>query len=144
MEISYLGGILERGPVERRPAVGAGAIDEDWGWMGEDAELFLHAVGPCCRLFTWDALALLVRGYARPSSGNGTVRPSIGELFCSTSVPPMAGRSRVCCADSDMLIADDVSGTSAIPIVQLRCGHTAAAEETGRRTVRLSRSRKGG
>jgi asparagine synthetase B (glutamine-hydrolysing) len=69
VEISYLGGILERGPVERRPAVGAGAIDEDWGWMGEDAELFLHAAGPCCRLFTWDALALLVRGYARPSSG---------------------------------------------------------------------------
>ena len=69
MEISYLGGILERGPVERRPAVGAGTIDEDWGWMGEDAELFLHASGPCCRLFTWDALALLLRGYARPSSG---------------------------------------------------------------------------
>ncbi|HTU22957.1 MAG TPA: asparagine synthase-related protein [Gemmataceae bacterium] len=69
MESSYLGGILERGPVERRPAVGAGAIDEDWGWMGEDAELFLHAAGSCCRLFTWDALALLIRGYARPSSG---------------------------------------------------------------------------
>ncbi|HEY7312741.1 MAG TPA: asparagine synthase-related protein [Gemmataceae bacterium] len=66
MEISYLGGILQRGPVERRPAVGAGVLDEDWGWMGEDAELFLHATGPCCRLFTWDALALLVRGYARP------------------------------------------------------------------------------
>jgi asparagine synthase (glutamine-hydrolysing) len=69
MEISYLGGILQRGPLERRPAVGAGAIDEDWGWMGEDAELFLHAAGPCCRLFTWDALALLLRGYARPCSG---------------------------------------------------------------------------
>jgi len=67
--ISYLGGILKRGPGERRPAVGAGAIDEDWGWMGEDAELFLHAAGPCCRLFTWDALALLIRGYARPKSG---------------------------------------------------------------------------
>jgi asparagine synthase (glutamine-hydrolysing) len=70
VEISYLGGILERGPAERRPAIGAGAIDEDWGWMSEDAELFLHAAGPCCRLFTWDALALLVRGYARPTSGN--------------------------------------------------------------------------
>jgi asparagine synthase (glutamine-hydrolysing) len=69
VEISYLGGILKRGPAERRPVVGAGTIDEDWGWMGEDAELFLHAAGPCCRLFTWDALALLVRGYARPVSG---------------------------------------------------------------------------
>ncbi|MGH7222496.1 MAG: asparagine synthase-related protein [Gemmataceae bacterium] len=69
MAISYLGGILERGPVERRPAIGAGAIDEDWGWVGEDAELFLHAAGPCCRLFTWDALALLLRGYARPRGG---------------------------------------------------------------------------
>jgi asparagine synthase (glutamine-hydrolysing) len=69
VEISYLGGIFKRGPVERRPAVGAGLIEEDWGWMAEDAELFLHAAGPCCRLFTWDALALLVRGYARPAGG---------------------------------------------------------------------------
>ncbi len=70
MNISYLGGILKRGPIERRPAIGAGAIDEDWGWIGEEAELFLHAAGPCCRLFTWDALALLVRGYARPTDGS--------------------------------------------------------------------------
>jgi asparagine synthase (glutamine-hydrolysing) len=69
VEISYLGGILKRGPGERRPAVGAGTIDEDWGWMGEDAELFLHAAGPSCRLFTWDALALLIFGYARPKNG---------------------------------------------------------------------------
>jgi asparagine synthase (glutamine-hydrolysing) len=72
VEISYLGGILERGPAERRPAIGAGTIDEDWGWVNDDAELFLHATGPCCRLFTWDALALLVRGYARP---NGSSEP---------------------------------------------------------------------
>jgi asparagine synthase (glutamine-hydrolysing) len=67
MKISYVGGIFERRSLERRPIVGAGAIDEDWGWMSEEAELFLHAVGPCCRLFTWDALALLIRGYARPA-----------------------------------------------------------------------------
>ena len=76
MEISYLGGILQRGPVERRPAVGAGVLDEDWGWMGEDAELFLHATGPCCRLFTWDALARgrhLIR--VRASDSNGQVQP---------------------------------------------------------------------
>jgi asparagine synthase (glutamine-hydrolysing) len=70
VDIRYLGGILERGPAERRPAVGAGAIDEDWGWVGEEAELFLHATGPCCRLFTWDALALLIRGYARPTGSD--------------------------------------------------------------------------
>lgn len=69
MEINYLGGILKRNPMERRSAVGVGAIDEDWGWMGEDVELFLHAAGPCCRLFTWDALALLLFGYARPIGG---------------------------------------------------------------------------
>jgi asparagine synthase (glutamine-hydrolysing) len=67
VKIGYLGGIFKHSPLERRPAVGA--IDEDWGWMGEDAELFLHASGPCCRLFTWDALALLFCGYARPSRG---------------------------------------------------------------------------
>jgi asparagine synthase (glutamine-hydrolysing) len=65
VEISYLGGIFERHPLERRPALDAGVLDEDWGWMSEDAELFLHATGPCCRLFIWDSLALLVRGYAR-------------------------------------------------------------------------------
>ena len=69
MEISYLGGILKRSAVERRLSIDGGAIHEDWGWMGEDAELFLHAAGPCCRLFTWDALALLVRGYVRPIRG---------------------------------------------------------------------------
>ncbi len=67
MKISYLGGIFERNLLDRRASVGVGLIDEDWGWMGEDAELFLHATGPCCRLFTWDSLALLIRGYARPS-----------------------------------------------------------------------------
>lgn len=69
MGINYLGGIFKRGSVERRPAIDAGAIEEDWGWMGESVELFLHAAGPSCRLFTWDALALLVRGYARPMHG---------------------------------------------------------------------------
>ena len=70
MAIGYLGGILKPTAMERRPAARAGAIDEDWGWVGEDAELFLHAVGPCCRLFTWDALALLLRGYCRPASSS--------------------------------------------------------------------------
>lgn len=69
MEISYLGGAYKRDPVERRSAVDAVAINEDWGWIGEEAELFLHTAGPCCRLFTWDALALMVRGYARPING---------------------------------------------------------------------------
>ncbi len=67
MKISYLGGILRRGPLESRPTVGA--LDESWRWIGEDVELFSHAAGPCCRLFTWDALALVIRGYARPIRG---------------------------------------------------------------------------
>ncbi len=71
MKISYLGGILKRGPAESRSTVGAGTIDETWGWMGEDAELFLQAASPSCRVFIWDALALLVRGYARPLRGKG-------------------------------------------------------------------------
>jgi asparagine synthase (glutamine-hydrolysing) len=71
MGLSYLGGILRRGAAERRRAAGvpAGAVDEDWGWVGEDAELFLR--GPGCRLFTWDALALLLRGHVRPAGPSG-------------------------------------------------------------------------
>jgi asparagine synthase (glutamine-hydrolysing) len=69
MEIGYLGGIIRRNLAERRRASDhcAGHVEEDWGWMGEDAELFLHAAGPCCRLFTWDALAVVVRGHVRPA-----------------------------------------------------------------------------
>jgi asparagine synthase (glutamine-hydrolysing) len=73
MELSYLGGILKRGAAERRRAAGqpAGAVDEDWGWVADDAELFAHGAGAGCRLFTWDSLALLLRGHARPRAAGG-------------------------------------------------------------------------
>jgi asparagine synthase (glutamine-hydrolysing) len=73
MELSYLGGILKRSAAERRRAAGqpAGAADEDWGWVADDAELFAHAPAAGGRLFTWDSLALLVRGHARPRAAGG-------------------------------------------------------------------------
>jgi asparagine synthase (glutamine-hydrolysing) len=87
MELSYLGGILKRSAAERRRAAGvpAGAVDEDWGWVGEDAELFLHGPSPCCRLFTWDALALLLRGHARLAGAPGPPDPErvAEEVRCS-------------------------------------------------------------
>jgi asparagine synthase (glutamine-hydrolysing) len=62
---SYLGG------VRRRDAAARGAIRgaARWTHTGGNAELALHAAG--VRLFTWDALALLVRGYTRPSDTSG-------------------------------------------------------------------------
>jgi asparagine synthase (glutamine-hydrolysing) len=72
MSTSYLGGIWKRGQLERRRRGIAppdpGSVDEDWGWIGDGAELFVRAAPSCSRLFTWDGLALLVRGYARPRS----------------------------------------------------------------------------
>jgi asparagine synthase (glutamine-hydrolysing) len=72
MTTSYLGGIWKRGPVARRQTAppSPGSVDEDWGWMGERVELFVRGAPACSRLFTWDALALLVRGYARPRSSS--------------------------------------------------------------------------
>jgi asparagine synthase (glutamine-hydrolysing) len=70
---SFLGGIWKRGSTDRRrhapPSVEA--VNEDWGWVGQRAELFLRGAPACCRLFTWDGLAILLRGYARPATGSG-------------------------------------------------------------------------
>ena len=66
--MSYLGRI-------RRPdAAGPRGADgtADWSYAGGDTQLALRAAGASTRLFTWDGLALLVRGYARPA---GTVAP---------------------------------------------------------------------
>src|SRR5215469_3663725 len=73
MERSYLGGILKQSAAERRRAAGlpAGAADEDWGWVADDAELFAHGADAGCRLFTWDSLALLLRGHVRPRAAGG-------------------------------------------------------------------------
>ena len=48
------------------------AVHEDWGWIGTHTELFVRGAPAGCRLFTWDGLALLLRGYARPA---GTTAP---------------------------------------------------------------------
>ncbi|MFO0842179.1 MAG: asparagine synthase-related protein [Gemmataceae bacterium] len=67
---SFLGGIWKRG--ERAGhAPPADAIGEDWGWVGDRAELFLRGAPASSRLFTWDGLALLLRGYARPCGSSG-------------------------------------------------------------------------
>jgi asparagine synthase (glutamine-hydrolysing) len=90
MPTSYLGGILSREASPRPgggPEVGApggppsggrraagwpaGAVEEDWGWVGDGAELFVRRGLPWNRLFTWDSLALLLRGYARPAGSSG-------------------------------------------------------------------------
>src|SRR5262249_12456066 len=47
------------------------AVNEDWGWVGEKTELFLRGDSVSCRLFHWDGLALLLRGYARPAGSTG-------------------------------------------------------------------------
>jgi asparagine synthase (glutamine-hydrolysing) len=75
MNTSFLGGIWKRGPASKRRA-GAPtpeAVNEDWGWVGEGTELFLRGAPSCCRLFTWDGLALLLRGHARPSEMRGAL-----------------------------------------------------------------------
>jgi asparagine synthase (glutamine-hydrolysing) len=73
MHSSYLGGICKRGPSGRRAggAPAPEAVNEDWGWVGEKSELFLRGAPACCRLFKWDGLALLLRGYARSRRGHG-------------------------------------------------------------------------
>ncbi len=66
--MSFLGGIWRRGKEHRRRhAPPPEAVNEDWGWVGDGAELFLRGAASSCRLFTWDGLALLLRGYARPA-----------------------------------------------------------------------------
>jgi asparagine synthetase B (glutamine-hydrolysing) len=64
---SYLGG------GRRRDAAARGAIRgaASWTHRGGSVELALHAAGG--RLFTWDALALLVWGHARPSGTAGSL-----------------------------------------------------------------------
>ena len=71
METTYLGGMVRRDAAERRKAASVLAGGEAWGTACGDQELFLHATGLCCRLFTWEGLLLLLRGYARPANSSG-------------------------------------------------------------------------
>jgi asparagine synthase (glutamine-hydrolysing) len=65
---SYLGGIWRRG------AQGRELVRDDrgtpWAGSGADTGLALHAPG-ASHCFTWEGLALLVRGYARPAGSGG-------------------------------------------------------------------------
>ena len=72
MSTSFLGGIWKRGPMERRPgAPSPEAVNEDWGWVGQKTELFLRGDPTTSRLFRWDGLAILLRGYVRPAGSTG-------------------------------------------------------------------------
>ncbi len=66
MDAGYQGGML------RRDAAEAFAADASWHCPAGDNELSLDARGSCARLFAWDSLALLIRGYVRP---RGDTRP---------------------------------------------------------------------
>src|SRR5437016_2093708 len=78
MEAGYLGGMLDR-DVAWRPPAGA-----DWRCVLGDNELSLSVPGACARLYAWDTLALVVRGYARPSGDTGPLNPDAlaEELRC--------------------------------------------------------------
>ncbi len=67
---SYLGGAWRRGATvgEAVPGRDDGA---NWSHAGADADLAVWAAG--ARLFTWDSLALLLRGYVRPAGTAGSL-----------------------------------------------------------------------
>ncbi len=109
MSTSFLGGIWKRGPSERRPgAPSPEAVNEDWGWVGEKTELFLRGDEVTSRLFRWDGLAILLRGYARPggSSGPLDLERIAEELRChylehgSLAVDELEGNFTVALLDS--------------------------------------------
>jgi asparagine synthase (glutamine-hydrolysing) len=62
MDTGYLGGTLLPDTSRRYSS----PVDGVWRWNGPAADLFLSARGGCARVFTWDGLLLLIRGYARP------------------------------------------------------------------------------
>src|SRR5450755_1599260 len=64
METSFLGGVLNH------PVAGALA-GEGWRVASSGRETFLRADAPGCRVFTWDSLTILVRGYVRAPGGSG-------------------------------------------------------------------------
>ena len=64
MDTSFLGGVLNRQAADA-------LVGDGWRAAGPDGDMFLRADAPGCRLFTWDSLAILVRGYARSSGRSG-------------------------------------------------------------------------
>jgi asparagine synthase (glutamine-hydrolysing) len=70
-----------RGGAWRRGAAGPSPIAEaDWSHSGAAVELAAQADG--VRLFTWDGLALLLRGYARGAGGNLDLERVAEEIRC--------------------------------------------------------------
>jgi hypothetical protein len=70
MEISYLGGAWTHGFGAWEPPGGA-----TWSGGGPAGGAALRRRGAACRLFAWDGLALLLRGYARPAGSSGPLDP---------------------------------------------------------------------
>lgn len=80
---SFLGGICTAGCGRSTfDLPSAEAVNEDWGWTSESSELFLRA-SVTARLFTWDGLAILIRGYVRSKSSSSLdVERVAEELRC--------------------------------------------------------------
>ena len=81
--MSFVGGISKRCSLGRfRDVPPTETVNEDWGWSSDSSELFLRGAPATCRLFTWDGLALLIRGYARSGSGPLDLERVAEELRC--------------------------------------------------------------
>jgi asparagine synthase (glutamine-hydrolysing) len=60
------------------------AEGNSWSCPGQESNLFIQSCGPGWRLFTWDSLAILLRGYVRSSRSGGAIDLDrvIEELRC--------------------------------------------------------------
>jgi asparagine synthase (glutamine-hydrolysing) len=105
MSTSYLGGIWKRGSAPL-----PGTVDEDWGWVGE-RELFVRGAPACARLFTWDGLALLLRGYARPRTAGGPL-----------DLERVAEELRCAYLEQGTLAVDDLDGSFTLALLDSQAG----------------------
>jgi asparagine synthase (glutamine-hydrolysing) len=108
MTSNFLGGIWKRGPVveRRRGAPTPEAVNEDWGWVGERTEQFLRGAPQCSRLFTWDGLAILLRGYARPAGSSAPL-----------DLERVAEEMRCHYLEQGVLAVDDLDGAFTLALI---------------------------
>jgi asparagine synthase (glutamine-hydrolysing) len=108
MHASFLGGIWKRGPANKRRtgAPTPDAVNEDWGWVGEATELFVRSAAACTRIFTWDGLALLLRGYARPAG-----------MFGPLDLERVAEELRCHYLEHGTLAVDDLEGSFTLALL---------------------------